>query len=78
MHILGNYSIDMQNTSTLIDCDRLGSVRFAGICIVPGSGFGQKPDTFHFRTTILPQTDKLKLMLNKFKTFHEDFMKKYK
>ncbi|KAF5273290.1 hypothetical protein FQR65_LT04712 [Abscondita terminalis] len=26
-----------------------------GICIVPGSGFGQKPGTFHFRTTILPQ-----------------------
>lgn len=45
---------------------------------MPGSGFGQKPDTFHFRTTILPQTDKLKLMLNKFKTFHEEFMRKYK
>ncbi len=25
-----------------------------GICIVPGSGFGQKPGTYHFRTTILP------------------------
>jgi alanine transaminase len=20
-----------------------------GICIVPGSGFGQRPDTYHFR-----------------------------
>ena len=26
-----------------------------GICVIPGSGFGQYPGTFHFRTTILPQ-----------------------
>lgn len=50
---------------------------FLGICIVSGSGFGQKPDTFHFRTTILPQTDKLKEMLNKFGKFHAEFMAKY-
>uniref|UniRef100_A0A0A1XKE0 alanine transaminase n=2 Tax=Zeugodacus cucurbitae TaxID=28588 RepID=A0A0A1XKE0_ZEUCU len=48
-----------------------------GICIVPGSGFGQKEGTYHFRTTILPQTDKLKIMLDKFQSFHADFMKKY-
>jgi alanine transaminase len=24
-----------------------------GICIVPGSGFGQKPGTFHFRSVLL-------------------------
>lgn len=48
-----------------------------GICIVPGSGFGQKPGTYHFRTTILPQTDKLKIMLEKFKTYHEEFFQKY-
>ena len=28
-----------------------------GICVIPGSGFGQMPETFHFRTTILPQVD---------------------
>ena len=28
-----------------------------GICVIPGTGFGQMPDTFHFRTTILPQVD---------------------
>lgn len=50
----------------------------SGICIVPGSGFGQQPGTFHFRTTILPQTDKLKLMLEKFRAFHETFIEKYK
>ncbi|ENN78579.1 alanine aminotransferase 1 [Dendroctonus ponderosae] len=48
-----------------------------GICIVPGSGFGQKQGTYHFRTTILPQPDKLKSMLEKFAEFHSQFIKKY-
>jgi len=48
-----------------------------GICVVPGSGFGQRPGTYHFRTTILPQPDKLKTMLEKFRVFHADFVKKY-
>lgn len=52
-------------------------IYFSGICIVPGSGFGQKPGTYHFRTTILPQTDKLKIMLEKFEEFHQEFYKKY-
>lgn len=49
-----------------------------GICIVPGSGFGQKPGTYHFRTTILPQTDKLKTMLETFRSFHVKFLEQYK
>ncbi|XP_053678980.1 alanine aminotransferase 1 [Anopheles nili] len=49
-----------------------------GICIVPGSGFGQRPGTYHFRTTILPQPEKLKEMLGLFKSFHEKFLLKYK
>lgn len=48
-----------------------------GICVVPGTGFGQRPGTHHFRTTILPQPDKLKAMLEKFRVFHADFIKKY-
>lgn len=48
-----------------------------GICIVPGSGFGQQPGTFHFRTTILPQPAKLKEMLEKFRDFHVKFLKQY-
>jgi len=48
-----------------------------GICIVPGSGFGQKPGTYHFRTTILPQPELLKVMLDKLKNFQLDFMKEY-
>ncbi|XP_037919175.1 alanine aminotransferase 2-like [Hermetia illucens] len=49
-----------------------------GVCIVPGSGFGQKPGTYHFRTTILPKIDKLKVMLEKIKSFHTDFIAKYR
>ncbi|XP_014271226.1 alanine aminotransferase 1 [Halyomorpha halys] len=49
-----------------------------GVCIVPGSGFGQVEGTYHFRTTILPQTEELKHMLNIFKTFHEKFVAEYK
>ncbi|XP_042242694.1 alanine aminotransferase 1-like isoform X1 [Homarus americanus] len=48
-----------------------------GICIVPGSGFGQRPGTYHFRTTILPQPELLKTMLEKFRDFHSNFIKLY-
>lgn len=48
-----------------------------GICIVPGSGFGQIPGTYHFRTTILPQPENLKKMMDRLKSFHLDFTKKY-
>ncbi|XP_001948711.2 alanine aminotransferase 1 isoform X1 [Acyrthosiphon pisum] len=49
-----------------------------GICIVPGSGFGQVEGTYHFRTTILPQPDKLKNMLDNFKDFHLKFLEQWK
>lgn len=48
-----------------------------GICIIPGSGFGQKPGTWHFRTTILPQTKLLAQMLDSFQQFHAKFTKQY-
>jgi len=48
-----------------------------GICCVPGSGFGQRPGTYHFRTTILPQPEKLEVMLEKFRSFQESFMREY-
>ncbi|XP_061714770.1 alanine aminotransferase 1 isoform X1 [Cydia pomonella] len=48
-----------------------------GICIVPGSGFGQRPGTFHFRTTILPQPALLQEMLDIFKNFHEKFTREH-
>ncbi|GAA5826648.1 hypothetical protein JCM11251_002834 [Rhodosporidiobolus azoricus] len=47
-----------------------------GICCVPGSGFGQAPGTWHFRTTFLaPGTEDY---VQRLKAFHEEFMEKYK
>lgn len=48
-----------------------------GISTVPGSGFGQEPDTWHLRTTILPREEKMEEFCNKFKEFNEAFMKEY-
>ncbi|BGO95134.1 hypothetical protein NBRC10512_006418 [Rhodotorula toruloides] len=46
-----------------------------GICVVPGSGFGQAPGTWHFRTTFLaPGTEDY---VRRLKKFHEDFMREY-
>ncbi|XP_072306802.1 alanine aminotransferase 2-like [Eucyclogobius newberryi] len=48
-----------------------------GICLVPGSGFGQREGTYHFRMTILPPAEKLKIVLEKIKTFHLRFIKEF-
>jgi len=48
-----------------------------GLSCVPGSGFKQKPGTFHIRTTILPAEDVFDEIVGKFRTFHEGFMKRY-
>lgn len=79
-----------------------------GICLVPGSGFGQRKGTFHFRSvlqkasltinavcfkgyfsctdpshtllsrmTILPPTEKLKIVLKKISSFHVRFTKEF-
>ncbi|XP_078139827.1 alanine aminotransferase 2-like [Centroberyx gerrardi] len=48
-----------------------------GICVVPGSGFGQREGTYHFRMTILPSTEKLKVLLEKVRDFHLKFLKEY-
>lgn len=41
-----------------------------GICVVPGSGFGQLPNTLHFRTTFLPPRDEIETLVEKMKVFH--------
>jgi aspartate/methionine/tyrosine aminotransferase len=48
-----------------------------GICVVPGSGFGQVEGTYHFRTTFLPQEDKMDGVNERLGKFHTDFMSKY-
>ncbi|KAM6125781.1 alanine aminotransferase 1 [Pterocles gutturalis] len=48
-----------------------------GICVVPGSGFGQREGTFHFRMTILPPTEKLQVLLEKLSTFYTKFVQEF-
>lgn len=46
-----------------------------GVCMVPGSGFGQKEGTYHFRTTFLaPGTE----WVSRIEAFHKEFMDKYR
>lgn len=46
-----------------------------GVCLVPGSGFGQKEGTLHFRTTFLaPGTD----WVDRIVKFHEGFMDEFR
>lgn len=49
-----------------------------GICVVPGSGFGQIPGTLHFRTTILPPKDEVYKLVEEIKKFHVRYAGKIK
>ena len=46
-----------------------------GICVVPGSGFGQLPGTLHFRTTFLPPRDEIEQFVVKLKEFHQRYVR---
>ena len=46
-----------------------------GICVVPGSGFGQASGTFHFRTTFLPPKDEIEQLVVKLKKFHQRYIR---
>lgn len=48
-----------------------------GICAIPGSGFGQVPETWHIRLTFLPREQHMTDMLSNLSKFHNDFMAKY-
>lgn len=47
-----------------------------GICVVPGSGFGQQPGTLHFRTTFLPPKEDILALVEKMKKFHASYVAK--
>ncbi|BGP57841.1 alanine transaminase [Rhodotorula sphaerocarpa] len=47
-----------------------------GICVVPGSGFGQQPGTYHVRTTFLAPG--VEDYITRFKKFHVAFLDKYR
>uniref|UniRef100_A0A0B7K067 Aminotransferase class I/classII large domain-containing protein n=1 Tax=Bionectria ochroleuca TaxID=29856 RepID=A0A0B7K067_BIOOC len=54
-------------------CMRL--LEATGICVVPGSGFGQKEGSLHFRTTFLaPGTE----WTGRIVKFHKEFMEQYR
>jgi alanine transaminase len=54
-------------------CMRL--LEATGVCVVPGSGFGQAEGTLHFRTTFLaPGTEWVGSIVK----FHQEFMDKYR
>lgn len=44
-----------------------------GVCVVPGSGFGQMKGTAHFRTTILPPTSQIENVVLKIAEFHRSW-----
>jgi alanine transaminase len=48
-----------------------------GIVVVPGSGFGQVPGTYHFRITFLPENDKMDQVIERITRFQNNFMDKY-
>ena len=47
-----------------------------GICVVPGSGFGQQPQTLHFRITFLPPKEQIVQLVERFKTFHHAYVQR--
>jgi len=47
-----------------------------GICVVPGSGFGQRPGTLHFRTTFLPPKEDIRALVASMKKFHSSYIAK--
>ena len=49
-----------------------------GVCVVPGSGFGQKEGTYHFRATFLPPEEKFDSFIDRISKFHSEFMNKYR
>ncbi|KAI7864667.1 pyridoxal phosphate-dependent transferase [Spinellus fusiger] len=48
-----------------------------GVCVVPGSGFGQEEGTWHFRSTFLPEEHLFDDFCANLCKFHTDFLAKY-
>lgn len=53
-------------------------VNETGIMTVPGSGFGQRENSYHYRVTnLVTPTERLEETLNTLRTFNEKFHDKY-
>ncbi len=49
-----------------------------GICVVDGSGFGQRAGTWHLRTTILPPLDRVEAVVQRMAAFHARFTERHR
>jgi len=49
-----------------------------GVIVVPGSGFGQEPGTWHYRSTILPPEEDIDEVVERSAKFHAEFMDRYR
>lgn len=58
-------------------CWALELLENKGVLVVPGSGFGQNPGTYHFRTTILPQEAELARCAEDITSFHKEIHAKF-
>jgi aspartate/methionine/tyrosine aminotransferase len=56
----------------------LAMLNSTGVCVVPGSGFGQKSGTYHIRSTFLPTEEHFPEFIAKIKKFHQQFMDYYR
>ncbi|RUS13654.1 pyridoxal phosphate-dependent transferase [Endogone sp. FLAS-F59071] len=56
----------------------LAMLNATGVCVVPGSGFGQEEGTWHFRSTFLPPEELFDEFCAGLERFHAEFMAKYK
>lgn len=50
-------------------------IKVTGVVVVPGSGFGQKPDTKHFRIVFLPQDEILKKAYERIGNFFASYVR---
>jgi aspartate/methionine/tyrosine aminotransferase len=48
-----------------------------GICVVPASGFLQKPGRYGFRTTFLPPEKEMSRAVELFRKHHQEFCEQY-
>ncbi|OMH86140.1 putative alanine aminotransferase, mitochondrial [Zancudomyces culisetae] len=55
----------------------LAMLNATGVCVVPGSGFGQVDGTYHFRCTFLPPEGDFDQFVATFGEFNQSFIKKY-
>ncbi|KAI9283205.1 pyridoxal phosphate-dependent transferase [Sporodiniella umbellata] len=55
----------------------LAMLEATGVCVVPGSGFGQKEGVWHFRSTFLPEEHLFDQFCHDLLEFHKDFLTKH-